>query len=332
MPRKSAPNRQLKKINFKLNLNLSARTKKSLILGLYFLTFIFLIYLAKSIFFSIKNSIWADNNQLTLALEINNQIGFVKIDPVLQEVKVIYFPDNAMIKLSNGFDQYRAKNIRALAKQENIPLGLLLKNTSTQFLGILTDGYIISLQQDDFDFKNMLKQIIFRKAKTNLSGWDVVKLFYFCQSLKPDQIESLAIKEEDIGEEMLLPDGTNIYTLEENKLDLFMLQNFANPDYLKEKVKWEIYNTTSYDGLAESMKKILINSGFDVIGVRQASETDQEKSSLFVSSNFASNKNIKKIAQFFNFKLVIDNEKTDRADVVIYLGEDYWLNYFQNKL
>jgi hypothetical protein len=78
------------------------------------------------------------------------------------------------------------------------------------------------------------------------------------------------------------------------------------------------------------MKRIVANSGFDVIGIRQGLE-EYQKSTIYVNKDYYKNDNIRVFADFFEFDLKIDKNKTYRSDVAIYIGEDFWRRYYTSK-
>jgi LytR cell envelope-related transcriptional attenuator len=311
-------------------INLSPKTASSLKNGLIFLSILFFLLLSKKVFLSIKQSKWDYKHQLTVAYEQNNKIGFLKFDPLLQEVTILYFPQKSMINLSQGYEKYQADKIKALASQEKINLGKLLKNSMTQFLGVLTDGYIVNLKGDELKLSKILWQATIKKADSNLTAWDLLRLHIFVSNLKIDRIKILNIEEEGVGQLVNLPDGNEVFEFDQNRLDLFVLRQLASPEFLKEKLTWEIYNGTYHDGLAGSMKRIVANSGFDVIGIRQGLE-EYQKSTIYVNKDYYKNDNIRVFADFFEFDLKIDKNKTYRSDVAIYIGEDFWRRYYTSK-
>jgi len=132
-----------KQKSIKLKFKFSTKTWASLKIGIFFLLFVSLTFIVKSIYISVKNSVWSGDNQLVVVYEQNNNIGMIKFDPILHEAIVISFPPNMLLPLALGYQDYRVDKVKALALQERINLGALLKDSITQSIGILTDAYIM---------------------------------------------------------------------------------------------------------------------------------------------------------------------------------------------
>jgi len=304
----------------KIKQHLSTQTKFGLRLGLGFLLFIFLLFLIKSIFLSITHSIWDGKNQLIIAYEFNQALGLVKIDPALNEIAIVSFPDDMYIPLALGYQSYRVNKVKALADQENISMGKILTASITQSIGVLTDSYIIKGKGKTFDIKNLIWQSILNPNNSNLTAWDKMRLVIFVNSLKINELKQYKAEEEFL-QSLILPDGSEVLVINENVLTTFVLQELANSSFLQEKLTWELYNATNHDGLANAMRRIVANSGFDVSGIRQALE-NRESSTLYVSDWNKVNESVKRFANFFKFTIVVDSDYTQRSDIALYLGED----------
>lgn len=328
MPRKSVRKHyhlSLKKTSFKL----SAKTIAGLKLGLRFILFFLILFLLKNAYFSITKSVWDGKSQLTLAYEQNNKIGIIEVDPTLHEAVILQFPDDSYFPLALGFETYRADKIKALATQENLPLGKLLTKSMTLSLGILTQGYLVDLKDNQISLSNFIWQSLIHRDKSNLTAWDKLRLGILNFNLKINEIQIIKAEDEFL-KVTKLPDGSAGYEIDDDLLTEFVLKQLSNPEFLQDKITWEIYNATDYDGLADSMRRIAANSGFDVTGIRQALDK-REISTLYVSDWNKVNNNVRRFADFFHFPIVADNNYTQRSDIALYLGDDFWQEYFTNE-
>lgn len=318
-----------KQKSIKLKFKFSSKTWASLKIGIFFLLFVSLTFIVKSIYISVKNSVWSGDNQLVVVYEQNNNIGMIKFDPILHEAIVISFPPNMLLPLALGYQDYRVDKVKALALQERINLGALLKDSITQSIGILTDAYIIEYKDKNFKLNSLIFNSLINQGTSNLTAWDKVRLWFFVFNLKANEVKHYQADNEFLAQKTIA-DDSKLMIIDDNVLTNFVLQELANPIFLQEKLTWEIYNATNYDGLANNMRRIVANSGFDVTGIRQALET-KTVSTLYISDAQKINDNIKIFARFFHFPIIVDNNYTQRSDVALYLGEDYWERYFTNK-
>jgi len=312
----------------RIQVKLSRKTLISLRIGIIFLLFLILIFIIKSAFISVKNAVWDGENQLVIAYEFNNELGLVKFDPVLREALIVSFPSDMLLPLALGFQDYRVDKIKALALQEHIKLGQLLKDSITQSIGILTDGYITGAKGKDLKLNKLILYSLFNRSNSNLTAWDKIRLLVYVSNLKISEIKYYQAANEFLKTK-IIPDGSQILVIDDNVLTTFVLQELANPVFLQEKLTWELYNATDQDGLANNMRRITANSGFDVIGIRQALEF-KKTSTLYVSDAKKINANVRRFAEFFHFPIVVDNSITQRSDVALYLGDDYFIKYYTN--
>lgn len=309
--------------------HITKETLHFLRLGIIFLACILLLICIKNIYLSIKQSLWDGKSQILVAYEYGGNLGVVKFDPLLQEADVVNFPQQMYLPLAMGYQSYRVDKIKALAVQENISFGNLLTKSITTSIGVLTDGYIIGANGEQFNLRSLLWQSVLHPERSNLTAWDKLRLFVFVSRLKVNEIKQYKAEEEFL-QKNTLADGSEVLVINENVLNTFVLQELSNPAFLQERFTWELFNATDRDGLANSMRRIVANSGFDVSGIRQALDT-RESSTLYVSDHEHINENILMFANFFNFPIVVDAAFTQRTDIALYLGEDYWMKFFTNK-
>jgi hypothetical protein len=143
------------------------------------LTILLLIFVVFGTWQAVRNSVWDGNSQLTIAFEQNDQLGYIRVNKEHKEVKVFLFPVETLIPLSYGYQEYRSDKVKLLAKQENINFGELISSSMTQFLGSITDGYIVKAKGDPGKPSLLVAQSLYRKASTDFTNWDLLRLLYF---------------------------------------------------------------------------------------------------------------------------------------------------------
>ncbi|NMC35929.1 LytR C-terminal domain-containing protein [Candidatus Beckwithbacteria bacterium] len=277
---------------------------------------------------NLRFSVWDGQSQLNLSLVQGEALSYVKINPELEEVLILTFPDNAMVQVAKGFADYQASKIVRLAKQEKIPVGKLTSQTMTIFLGSLTDGYIVSSVQSS-TFSNLVFKALTKRASTNLSSWDLFRIWLLLRNMRSDQVKTVDLSQTGAYQLTTLPDGSKVYQINYDLLDEWVLRELAQPEYLNQSLRWEIFNSTDHVGLGQALKRIVANSGFEVIGVRQENKP-VETSVLFINNKSVNKDKIAKIAKYLGLKI---NEhpvqtKGSAADIEIVIGEDFWQRFF----
>jgi hypothetical protein len=148
-------------------------------------------------------------------------------------------------------------------------------------------------------------------------------------NIRSDQVRVVNLGEIDALKLTTLPDNSKVYVADLDLLDKFSLRELANPNFLAQRYTWEISNATAHFGLGNRVKRIVANSGFDVIGVRQ-SQVPYAKSFISVRQA-AENVYLHRFAEYFNLPVKTNTDLNDRADVVFVVGEDFWEQNFQRK-
>jgi LytR cell envelope-related transcriptional attenuator len=293
-------------------------------IGLIVLLIMFCLLVLIEIKEAVLDSKWNGKGSFNVVIEKENQIQYVKIDPKLNEIVVFGISENTMAYLAYGYGEYRADKIKDLAEIDNISYGDLLQKSMNLFLGSLTDAYIVDIKKAGIGLNETLLRSIFFKNKTNLTRWDLVRMLAFIQKLRSEDIEYVDLGMTRALSLVNLADGSEVYIASEF-FDDYVLKNIARPEFLEQDITWEIFNGTAHDGLAARMKKVLANSGLDVIGIRQE-KADYQKS--FISSREGNNV-VSQIANYYNLEIRETDQISDRADVVFVLGEDFWQENFQ---
>ncbi len=291
------------------------------VIAMGFLFFIFVMFLSYKIWMSYKYSRWDGEKQLTFVYEQNQITYFIKINPKLEELNILEFDPNTMIDIARGYENYKLSKIYKLAQQEHINYGQLLKESMTSYLGVLTDGYLTGIS-GDFNLSKALFLSLINRTNTNFTDFDVIRILLYLHNTRYENINHIVITDTKYFDNKIFPDGSQAYVINNQQWKKYALTDFADPDFLSEKYTWEIYNGTTKNGLGESVRKILTNSGFDVVGVRQADNlSDQSK--IIINKNLVDNPSIKKFADYFKFPIQVSIEGNLRSDVILIIGSDY---------
>lgn len=287
-----------------------------------FLGLLLIGWLSYETWYGMNHSIWNGDGAFSLVFSQKDKVGYMLINPAQEEVIIATFPDKMMIQTAMGYGEYRIEKVSQLAKQEKIPLGVLLDRSMEQFLGRITEGYIVGLSGEKIDSQVFLWQGLVGLAQTNMSRWDMVRLLFFLSGLRYEDVAVVDMEETDALVLDKLADGTDVYRVNQEELDKLVLKLFADPDYLRNSLTWEIFNATNHKGLASQVGRIVANSGFDVVGVRQS--IDPVDSSKIVVSKDKVDNNIREFARHIGVTIEEIESDSERSSVQFYIAEDYW--------
>lgn len=297
--------------------------KPGFALGGLWILIIILVFVGYEFWQGWKHSIWDGRSNLTFTVEVNNEISYVNINHELEEVNIINFPKNLLMPLAFGYGDYRVDKMKALAKLDKIDFGELLQSSMTQYLGVITDAYIVNSKVQNYDINSILAWTALKRAKTNMSSWDVIRVLMFTSKLRVEQFKQVDFLDTQAYELITLPDGAEVYGTKYEEFDNFVLKLFANPDFLADGTTWEIFNATNYDGLGAKVKRIVANSGFDVVGVRQTEEFYENSYIELREDNLTVN--IEKFSKELGIPIKFTDAGLQRSQIKLVLGNDYWL-------
>jgi hypothetical protein len=281
-----------------------------------------LIAASVELFLGYRQSIWDGSSQVTFVYENNGEIGYVAINPQLGEVVVLLMPENAQIELAYGYGSYLTSKVHDLADLEGVWVGKLLQKSMSHFLGRATDSYITGLEVKRFDLPTFFQKSLFGLTNSGFGSWDNLRLLLHTTTYGPEQIKIVNLADTSAFAIDKLPDGTEVYIPIFEELDNLVLKFLADPANLKETSTWEIFNGTQHNGLAFQVSRMVANTGFDVVGARQALEM-HEKSVIEVSQGYESQE-ITNFANYLHVPVRIHQDKSRRAQVTFIVGEDYW--------
>lgn len=295
-------------------------------LGIYFLVLFLGLFLISELWKGLTDSKWGKREQINFVYERNGKISYVRIDKKLEEIAIYNFSEDCLIELSNGYGSYKASKVKDLTEMEKIDLGQLLRETMTFYLGLLTDGEFVYLNEKKNDLKKIFINSFFYQNKTNFNRLDLVRMYFYVSGLRTEHLKEYDFAQMGFFEEKQLPDGSKVFELNKNIFDEYALTKLANTEYLEESLTWEVFNGTNYSGLGASFSRVISNNGFDLVGIRQSGQ-DYQKSFISLKEEEVS-KSVKFLADYFGFEIKKDGILNDRADVVVVLGEDFYEKYY----
>ncbi|MDO8570122.1 MAG: LCP family protein [Candidatus Daviesbacteria bacterium] len=257
----------------------------------------------------------------------------LSFNPYQKSLLVLKIPDETYLSVPFNFGKWSLGSVYKLGQSESAPMGAsLYKKTLEENLGIPINGYIID-QKDKQSFEktletlrqNPLENISFlRKVKTDLSFLEYWKLFWSLKGVRFDKVKILDLGDSDLTSWTILRDGSRVISLDQDELDNYIQKYFADSKITDEGLSIGVYNTTDHSGLAEKAARLIENMGGRVVFIANSkSHLDQSivlgtKSYTFDILNRIFGQNLSSKPQ---------NLDSSRADINLFLGEDYFMKY-----
>ncbi len=301
---------------------------------LWAILLVFLFGLGWRAYCGLTRSIWDGRNQVNLVFAGQPTL-VASFSPLQGSLGILLISDRAYIKTTHGYGQYRIEKIWELGELEGRPE--LLAESVQESLGLVIDGWIGS-QENKMVFSfpeeekekrikktilDCLFQLIRKKKKTNLTRWDLVRLWWQIRGVRFDKITIIDLEKTSALLPLALPDGTSGFEIDQNRLDSFITRYFQDEQIKEEDFSLEIVNATSHSGLAAQGARVVANLGGRVIAM---SDRDLKINTCEIKSRREERGSytFKKLMKVFDCQANPEDLEDSRAGVMIILGEDYW--------
>lgn len=319
-------------------------TKKTLSLGILALGVLVILILVSKLFgvlisfnqpFSPDSQVkytrhnWDGAGILNLVVKTKD-LNLLSFDPATNTVTLLNIPDETYLELPQGYGKWPARSIYDLGQSESKG-SFLLKGTISRVFGVPVDGYLIYPGQEKLtgeSLVNKFKQdplslnLIF-SAKTDLSAGELLRFWWEMKSVRSDKINTLNLAQSNLTSWILLADGSRVLDIDKLRLDQFIQGHFEDNRLSQEGLSIGIYNATDHSGLAEKASRMIANMGGRVVFATTAS-TAVPKSTVIGKKSYSYNKLSEVFNASQNTKVLGADFDTNRADVVVVLGEDFY--------
>lgn len=297
---------------------------------------------------SSKVKIWDGQTIINLAV-YSDQLYILSLNPAEKKALLVKIPDDLYLNLPLGFGSYPARSIYSLGQAEKPPIGAnLIQTTLIYSFALPIDGYLI-YQKQTIPFETLVEKMrgnpltallsLFNN-KTNLSSLEIYRMMLALQSIRSDKLKILDLAKSQITKSILLPDTSRALGVDQIKLDQFLLSNFEDERLVEESKTIGIYNATTHPQLAEGASRLITNLGGRVIFISNA-ETNLARSEVLGDKSYTFDKlysffttscispgGLNSVFQGTNCQQPLNkNLETQRADINIYLGEDYYQKF-----
>ncbi|MFH0863923.1 MAG: LytR C-terminal domain-containing protein [Candidatus Gottesmanbacteria bacterium] len=313
--------------------------------------FILIILLTLILFSSIsllkakKNSQLLKDSRVTIVLA-TQPIMVVSLTPQ-GEMTILSIPKNTYLETIHGFGSYRVGAVWSLGKQEKLG-GTLLADTIQEYLAVPIDGWIgpssgdqtwnigmtkqevISLKNSltswnmFFNFKNLLAQ--YKNIDTNLNILDITRLWYSIKNIRFDKINYINLGESSSLKPFNFIDGSQGLNSDINLIDITIKDLFKDKKIIDDKLVIEVVNSSSKNGMANRISRLITNMGGTVISISNNAE-EQNNCSINGNDNILVSYTSQRLLQIYGCQKgkAIDNL---RVDLQLVIGNNYWKKLF----
>lgn len=307
------------------------KKKKRKWLFLVFVLFLLsaLFFLVFKIYCSIGRSLWDGKSQFNLA--VNSQpVTIVSFDCQEKNINILKIPDGTFIETVHGYGPYRIESVYKLGEIKGVG-GQLLADSLQEYFGLNIDGFLIGdkLPQEQSGLKNFLLNQFFTslrsRGKTNLSRWDQLRLWWQVKMVRGDKINLIDLSQTSASQEVDLPDGSRAMKIDQERLEKIINQFFFDKKIKEEDLAVSVFNKTGHLGLANKAARIIDNIGGRVVQVsNQKQETQDNRCQIKSEKKYKKSYTVEKLIKIFDCQWLEEKLPDQRAQVNLYLGEDYW--------
>ena len=251
-------------------------------------------------FREIGESVWDGKSQLVLAVGQAKKIGVWRWVPEKKVWQKLILPEDLLLPIAQGYGSYQVGSLVELDGLEGKG-GRLVQVGLQEALGIGIDGYKI-------------------EGATNLSWWDGIRLMIRGGGEEEMNLGNLVKLERDE-----LPDGGGMWAVKAGEWDRLVKSQFMDEKLRGEGLKLAIINATGHVGLAGRVERWVTNMGGVVVKIG-AGELQTESAIIVGKGVDKNSRTVTWLKRLVGVKRIEEGETgEERADVVIKVGEDYWL-------
>lgn len=307
------------------------KKKRSWLILLSILFFMgFLIFSILKIYRSVNNSLWDGKHQFNII--VNSQPAvLISFNPSEKTINALLIPNGTFIETIHGYGPYRIESIYRLGELKGNGVELLTGSLQNYF-GLPVDGF---LQDNIYQIKssgvkdsllNQFFEALRYDKKTNLSRWDLLRLWWQIKKNRGDKINLIDLSETSASKETDLSDGSKAMKIKTERLGRIFNQFFVDKEIRQEDLTIGVLNKTDKSGLANNAAKLITNIGGRVINIGIQNNESKEKDNCELKSGkkYKNSYTVQRLNEIFHCHWQGELDNNQRSDIVILLGEDYW--------
>lgn len=277
------------------------RIHRFVFFSLFFIFLIFLGGMSYKISGLLRRSVWGGQNQLNLVFDpaITGQPVLVAFfNPNEKSLNILSIPTGTLIEAVGGYGPYRVESLFGLGELDGRG-GEVLTTSLQEYLGVPIDAYasmqsakrkVQSAKEAKDSILGVFSSFLKNEGKTNLTKWDLVRLWWKTNNIPEDKIKIVDLAEQPI-----------------------------NGLAVDEKIRQEdlaiaVLNATDQPGLATKRARLVENIGGRVIGI---GDKENEKCQIRSEKKFKNSYTVKRLSKIFNCDWGGENLEGQRAEVVL---------------
>ncbi|HUV43061.1 MAG TPA: hypothetical protein VMY36_04145 [Patescibacteria group bacterium] len=301
------------------------QSRKVIIYILVFISLILFVGFGWRILNLFRNSVWDGDNRLNLVLNIQ-PVAIASFDPGSQTMSFLTIPDGTYIEAAGEYGPYRIEKIYPLGELEGKGIELLADSIELYF-GMPIDGWLdvrenwqMSAGIKSF-FSRLIGLTLKDKSLTNLSRWDLFRLWLMVARTRSHKIEMIDLGETTVAEDFILPDGQEAQRIDNQRISRVVNNLFTDYRLREEGLAIAMMNASGETGLATKRARLITNIGGRLIEVGdwpEKVEGCQIKTTSAVKKSYTS----QKLAKIFDCQIQSNLGEDSRWDILIILGQN----------
>lgn len=271
-----------------------------------------------------RDSIWDGHSQLNVIVNSRPlriySFDFGKEKPII----VLKLAEEISIETVRSYGDYRLASIYALGQQQDDSGGQLLSQSVSEALGLPIDAYVAETSLSGNELPaNFILDLLRHKKSTNLKHKDLIRLWWQIKSLKKTSLLVVDLCEHGACLKDRLIDGSEVTRLEPDKVDQLIRQFLSDSTIDQENITISVLNASNQSGLALKAARLINNIGGQVVQVEQA-DSLSDSCLIWASQEAFGGATALRLCRLLDCPIkVTDTQGQQRADLVIYLGQDY---------
>lgn len=280
----------------------------------------------------LNKSVWDDKGRISLVLAAKPAV-VATYNPIDGNLTVISLPENLYCEVPFGYGTYKINNIWKLSRIER-KNGTLYSLAVRDALRAPIDGWLgnYSAEVEELNkinkekiqkylknFKNPLSVFQIFKYDTNLSFFDLLKLWNAVRNIPGENINYSDLSKFAVFLKSAGPDKINRLTIDSNEINSYSSPIFEDKAVRIENLSISIVNASDIAGLGEKLKNILENMGGRVIDLKNSSQ--KERTICRAGKNIINTMTMRKIKRIIN--CAIEEKPAVSSDLEIIIGSEY---------
>lgn len=267
-----------------------------------------LVWLGRRVKLRLKNA-WSGKEQISLALETeNNDVLILTLTPAKEMVVLTRIPSKTRIQ-TPWFGDYPVGKLSLLVEQEQNKA--IFKRGISYFLGLPVDyGFVkTGFSYPTFELSAVKRKLInYFLPPRNITFWRVWRYL----SQKDLVWEKIDLK--NYGQKDYLPDNTEVFLINPEKIDQQFWGYFSDPVVKKEGLTLSVFNVGGKSGVAKKISALSQNMGIRVVEVGDLQENVEDCLILLEKEEFSRTYTVKRLQRVLGCQIEI-REKEGLGDI-----------------